>query len=100
VVTENSSWLSTIDAQGNIAGRNTQLVKDILARAGLKADFQVLPWARAYRMAATRPNTLIYSIARTSTRESQFIWLGQIATCSGVLSAAWRNRHYPQSWSR
>jgi polar amino acid transport system substrate-binding protein len=78
VVTENSSWLSTIDKQGNVAGRNTQLVKDILTRAGLKADFQVLPWARAYRVAATRPNTLIYSIARTDTRESQFLWLGQI----------------------
>jgi len=78
VVTENSSWLSTIDAQGNVAGRNTQLVKDILAHAGLKADIQVLPWARAYRMAATRPNTLIYSIARTSTREKQFVWLGPL----------------------
>jgi len=78
VVTENSSWLSTIDPQGNVAGRSTQLVKDILTHAGLKADFQVLPWARAYRMAATRPNTLIYSIARTDTREGQFVWLGQI----------------------
>lgn len=78
VVTENSSWLSTIDPQGNIAGRHTQLVKDILSRAGLKADFQVLPWARAYRIAATRPNTLIYSIARTDTRKNQFVWLGQI----------------------
>lgn len=78
VVTENSAWLSTVDAQGKIAGRNTALVKDILARAGLQADFQVLPWARAYRVAATRPNTLIYSIARTGLRENQFIWLGQI----------------------
>ncbi|BBF86202.1 hypothetical protein DLM_2596 [Aquitalea magnusonii] len=78
VVTENAAWLSSVDGQGNLSGRNTRLVKDILARAGLKADFQVLPWARAYRMAATRPNTLIYSIARTDTRESQFLWLGQI----------------------
>lgn len=79
VVTENEFWLNTVDGQGNISGPSTRLVKDILARAGLKADFQVFPWARAYRIAATRPNTLIYSIARTSSRESQFIWLGQIA---------------------
>ncbi|MBV8679960.1 MAG: transporter substrate-binding domain-containing protein [Aquitalea sp.] len=79
VVTENSSWLSTLDGQGNLAGPNTQQVKDILNRAGLKADFQVLPWARAFSIATHRPNTLIYSIARTPSRESQFVWLGPLA---------------------
>ncbi|NWK78993.1 ABC transporter substrate-binding protein [Aquitalea sp. LB_tupeE] len=79
VVTENESWLNTVDGQGSLVGASTRKVKDILARAGLKADFQVLPWARAYRIASTRPNTLIYSIARTSIRENQFVWLSQIA---------------------
>jgi len=76
VVTENTTWLSTVDEQGNVAGHNTLQVKDILSRAGLQADIQVLPWARAYSMAEHRPNTLIYSIARTSQRENHFIWLG------------------------
>ena len=79
VVTEDEFWLNTMDSQGNLSGPSTRRVKDILARAGVKADFQVLPWARAYRIATTRPNTLIYSIARTRSRENQFIWLGQIA---------------------
>jgi polar amino acid transport system substrate-binding protein len=77
VVTENSSWLSTMDARA-IFPAPVRAGEGHPGAGGLKADFQVLPWARAYRIAATRPNTLIYSIARTS-RENQFIWLGQIA---------------------
>lgn len=36
------------------------------------------PWARIYKTALNKPNTLIYSIAKTEQRESLFHWLGLI----------------------
>ncbi|WP_293760097.1 transporter substrate-binding domain-containing protein [uncultured Aquitalea sp.] len=79
VVTEDSSWLAYLDANGNLAGRNVETVRALLIRAGLKSDIQVMPWARAYALAEKRPNTLIFSIARTPEREKRFVWLGVLA---------------------
>lgn len=33
----------------------------------------MLPWARAYKLAQERPNTLIFSLVRNPEREDQFI---------------------------
>ena len=42
-------------------------------------DYQIrlYPWARAYDMALKEPNVLIFLIARTSARETQFKWAGR-----------------------
>jgi polar amino acid transport system substrate-binding protein len=43
-------------------------------------DLQVLPWARAYKTALNQPNTLIFSLSRSSSRENLFIWGGKLTT--------------------
>ena len=43
-------------------------------------DLQVLPWARAYSTALNQPNTLIFSLSRSSPRENLFIWGGKLTT--------------------
>lgn len=63
---------------GVLTGISTDLIRSALKNTGIKADFRVYPWARAYSTALARPNTLIYSIVRTPQRESKFIWLGVI----------------------
>jgi len=63
---------------GEVAGLTTALVKDILSHAKLDAPFEVYPWARAYKIAATTPNVMIYNMARTPEREGLFQWIGPI----------------------
>lgn len=63
---------------GKVGGPATQIVEATLQNAGLK-DYSVslYPWARAYDMALQEPNVLIYLIARTPARETQFKWAGE-----------------------
>lgn len=74
VVTEMSpphqTWLN-----GEVAGLATDKVRAILNQANVDAQINIYPWARAYNMATTQPNTLIYAIAKTPKREPLFYWL-------------------------
>jgi polar amino acid transport system substrate-binding protein len=65
--------------QNKITGFSTEVVQAVLKEIKVEGDFQSMPWARAYETAQSRPNTLIYSIARTANREKLFKWVGVIA---------------------
>lgn len=43
---------------------------------------EVMPWSSAYHLAASRPNTVIFSMARTPEREKHFIWIGKLTSVS------------------
>jgi len=62
-----------------VEGSATEVVERTLQAAG-QTDYQVrlYPWARAYDMALKEPNVLIFLIARTPARETQFKWAGEI----------------------
>ncbi|MBE0459283.1 MAG: substrate-binding periplasmic protein [Pseudoalteromonas prydzensis] len=63
----------------SVTGYSTDIVKLILNKANINAAIEIYPWARAYKMARTHPNTLIYSLARTVNREPLFHWIGPVA---------------------
>lgn len=73
VVTENCYPYNYIDKNGIIVGKLTDDIKDILVFSGVDYSIEVYPWARALKLATTRPNVLIYSILRTPRRENFFI---------------------------
>ncbi len=76
-VTEDTAY--TYLEQGRVAGPATALVRASLAKAGFAdARVDLYPWARAYEMALTQPNVLIYLIARTPEREQSFKWAGEL----------------------
>lgn len=77
VTTPMGSYQTMVD--GEVAGSNTLWVRQLLNEAGLDANFVIYPWARAYQLARTEPNVLIYAMARLPERESQFHWIGPIA---------------------
>lgn len=79
VVTELSPPHQTL-VNGEVVGLSTTLVQQILREAGLSARIEIFPWARSYRLASSQPNTLIYNMARTVERESQFHWIGTVAS--------------------
>ncbi len=78
VVTEEAFPLQYSE-EGVIKGPTTQIVKQLLTQSKLSFDLNIMPWARAYEMAKQKPNTLIYSIARTQSREEQFHWIGVVS---------------------
>ena len=63
---------------GEIQGIATDIVRAIFDEVNLKPEFQIYPWNRAYEMALQDKNCFIYTINRTSERESLFKWIGPI----------------------
>lgn len=78
VVTELSPPHQTLE-NDTVAGLSTALVRRTLRLANIDAKFTIYPWARAFNIAHSEPNTLIYNMARTSAREKQFHWIGTVA---------------------
>ncbi|WP_462159609.1 substrate-binding periplasmic protein [Pseudoalteromonas sp. GB56] len=64
---------------GKVAGSSTDIVRHVLQEADIDSHIRVYPWARAFHIAKRTPNTLLYSVAKTPERESQFHWLGKVA---------------------
>jgi polar amino acid transport system substrate-binding protein len=79
VVTELSPPHQTFE-NGQIAGTSTNIVRHVLEASKVDAEFKIYPWARAFNIAKSKPNTLIYNIARTPEREKLFHWIGQVAS--------------------
>jgi len=78
VVTEDLPPYQVVQQQKVVAGSAYLQVEAILQAAGLPCRTEVLPWARAFDLARTQPNTLVYSIARLPARENLFIWLAPL----------------------
>ena len=69
-----------IAKNGKVIGGSSYLImKEVFSRAKIKATHEVMPWARAYKIALSRSNTIIYSITRSPERESLFRWIGQLS---------------------
>lgn len=77
VVLEVSPPHQTLE-NGKVGGLTTAVVEAMLLQAGLSASYEVYPWARAFKIAATTPDVLIYNMARTPEREAQFEWIGVV----------------------
>ncbi len=74
VVTEN--WKPyNYEENGVAKGISTVVVEKILKHAKIKYKLRVLPWARAYMMAQSKKDCLIYTIIRISPRETLFKWV-------------------------
>lgn len=78
VVTEYLEPYQTQNTDGSLGGFSTEVINALFLLTNDKANIQVMPWARAYEIGLHQPNTLIYSIARTSSREKKFHWIGAL----------------------
>ena len=78
IVTESLPPLN-YEENGIVTGFATELVQAILLAAELKAPITLLPWARAYQLTLSQPNTLLYSTTRNAEREALFEWIGPIS---------------------
>jgi len=75
-----------MEVNGKITGIGTEIVQAVLEKAGIKAEIQIYPWVRAYKMASEEPNTMIYTMVKIPEREAMFKWVGPIVPpIKGVL---------------
>ena len=74
VVTENWRPYNYLE-EGEVKGVSTEIVKKVLDRAGLSYSITVYPWSRAYELAQTEENCMIYTIIRIAPREELFKWV-------------------------
>lgn len=74
VVTELAPPYQTIK-DNIIGGSATEKVEQYLISKGVNYEIQMYPWARAYKLATTKPNIMIYGIANTKKRKDLFDWL-------------------------
>ncbi|WP_377702114.1 substrate-binding periplasmic protein [Pseudoduganella sp. UC29_71] len=61
---------------GEVTGRETEKIREMLARAEIPYQIDILPWKRGYVLAQRQANACLYSTSRTPEREQQFKWVG------------------------
>lgn len=66
--------------KGNVQGSVAEIVRDMVARAGVAATVELLPWDAAYVRAQGQRDTCIFPTARLENRERLFLWVGPLAT--------------------
>ena len=78
VVTEHLPPYQIAENRRIVDGSSYLIMKEVLKRAKIQAIHEVMPWARAYKVALSTDNTIIYSLTRSPERESLFKWIGQL----------------------
>jgi polar amino acid transport system substrate-binding protein len=63
---------------GKPVGFAVEVVREILRRNQQPDNIQVVPWARGYTLAFTRPNVALFSTTRLPQREELFKWVGPL----------------------
>jgi polar amino acid transport system substrate-binding protein len=63
-----------------LTGMATEVVQEMLKRAKIKPDIEVMPWDKAYEKAQADKETCLYATARLPNRENAFKWVGPIAS--------------------
>jgi polar amino acid transport system substrate-binding protein len=97
IVTEHLVPFQIQHQNGNLSGFSIDVVKALFQSITHEPKIQVMPWARAYKMAVNEPNTLIFSIARAQYREAMFHWIGCIIDENFFfwgLKNNYQNNHY------
>ncbi|MFD2167255.1 substrate-binding periplasmic protein [Thalassotalea euphylliae] len=78
IVTESLAPLQIDNGNSPPSGAMVEIVNAMLKSANIHGEVKIYPWARAYQMARTQENTLIFSIMRTPSREDKFQWVGTL----------------------
>lgn len=65
---------------GKAKGISVEVVKAVQKKVGNSDPIDVHSWNRAYQMALSEPNTLLFLMNRTPERENLFKWAGPIAS--------------------
>ena len=84
-ITAEHSPPASMQVGDQVLGRESEKIREMLARTGYPYTIAVLPWKRAFTMAQRDPYTCVYSTSRTPEREQQFKWVGPTDEAEWVL---------------
>ena len=72
--------------EGELRGMTVEIVRAIRDRLGIYDEIEILPWARAYRIAKREPGVVIFTCAITPERVAHgFHFVGPVTTRRYVL---------------
>ena len=77
IISENSPPFNFVK-HGTLTGSSMEIVREMLRRMNRTDPIQILTWARAYNLAVSQPNVVLFSTARTNQRENLFHWVGPL----------------------
>ena len=78
----------TDKASGRVTGVSTEVVAEMMRRAGRETSGPVVvPWARGLAVASGTAHTCLYTAARVPEREASYQWIGPIGHTEWVLFA-------------
>lgn len=66
------------DRNGQVTGVAVNVLREMLKRAELSADFKILPWTQALSQAQKDPEVCVFSAVRNIEREKTLRWIGPI----------------------
>jgi polar amino acid transport system substrate-binding protein len=69
---------------GSVKGFTVDVVREIQKRVGNTSEINVYPWNRAFAMAESKPNVLLFTAARNPSRENKFHWIVHLTTRRSV----------------
>ena len=82
IYTEISPPEQYLGPDGALTGYTVELVREIQKRVGNTDPIEVVPWIRGYKEALSKPDIVLFSMARTAERMQLFEWLGPVRETS------------------
>ena len=77
----------TFMKDGKVTGFITDVVREIVARQGIRDTIRLTSWDEAYKTALSTPNVVLFSTERTEKREKLFQWVGPVGKNSAIFYA-------------
>lgn len=70
-----------------VSGISTEIIVEMMKRAGIPITIRVYPWQRALNIALSDTEACVYSTVRTEKREHQYKWVGPVVSDDWALFA-------------
>lgn len=78
VITEVYPPFNFVDKNKNVTGQSVEIVQAMLKKLGTTASIEVMPLSDGLVLTKKGPNTVVFSINKTSQREESYKWVGPI----------------------
>jgi polar amino acid transport system substrate-binding protein len=85
LLTAEATYPAVMEVQGRVTGHAAEKIHEIMRRTGIEYTMALMPWKRAYTLAATQAATCVFMTTRTEEREAMFKWIGPISQADWVL---------------
>ena len=92
LVTEHLPPYQIEDKNKNLSGFAVEVIKETMKRSQYDYTMNSYSWVRSYKLAQIKENHCIFSIARTSSREDLFKWVGPISYVNNTAMWALKGR--------